>query len=245
MPGFILSAAAAMTASAASMVEAGAPMTGDSAADPIVVAMLSYGPSLKTGRCFSDSFLSVVARETSIRVRRVMASVPLDSDELAGHPFAVMTGEGSFELSDAEVANLRRHLLSGGFLLASAGCSNSAWAASMERALERALPESPPFELPLDHPVFHSLFDIQDFISRRRQPVRMMGVEVGGRLAVLYSPQGLNDTNEVGGLAPDGRAWLPEATSNQRATGCCCCGGDEIISAKFINANALVYALVQ
>lgn len=212
---------------------------------PIRVAMLSYGPDHTTGRCFSDSFLTLVARETTISVRREMPTIALASADLFEHPFTVMTGEGAFELSDMEVEQLRHYLLGGGFLLASAGCTDHAWAVSMERALERALPEYTLDELPLDHPVFHTVFDVQDFVSRKRQPVRIRGVEIEGRLAVLYSHQGLNDTNAAGGLSPDGRTRIDAATPTQQASGCCCCNGDEIMSAKFINANALVYALVQ
>lgn len=212
---------------------------------PISVAMLIYGPENTTGRCFSDSFLTLVARESTVRVDRNMPAVALASDDLLAHPFAVMTGEGSFELSDDEVQRLRRYLLNGGFLLASAGCSSDAWAASMQRAVERAMPETALIELPMDHPVFHALFDVQDFISRKRQPVRLLGLEIEGRLAMLYSPQGLNDTNEAGGLSPDGRTSIDSAPHEKKATGCCCCNGDEITSAKYINANALIYALVQ
>ncbi len=211
----------------------------------VSVAMLTYGPDAKTGRCFSDSFLSLVARESSVRVERTMPAVALASDELSAHPFTVMTGEGAFDLSADEVTSLRRYLVSGGFLLASAGCTSDAWAASMERAIERALPEAALVELPMDHPVFHTLFDVQDFISRKRQPVRIMGVEIEGRLVLLYSPQGLNDTNEAGGLSPDGTRQVQSASLSQRTSGCCCCSGDEIVSAKYINANALIYSLVQ
>jgi hypothetical protein len=209
------------------------------------VAMLAYGPDGATGRCFSENFLSLVARETAIDVDRAMPIVSLASAELFEHPFTVMTGEGAFELSESEIAQLRAYLLGGGFLLASAGCTDHAWGISMQRALERALPESALVELPLEHPVFHALFNIRDFVSRKRQPVRISGIELDGRLAVFYSPQGLNDTNEAGGLSPDGRTRLDNATTSQRTSGCCCCDGDELLGAKFINANALVYALVQ
>lgn len=211
----------------------------------VTVAMLTYGPDAQTGRCFSDSFLSLVARESSVRVERTMPAAALTSDELFAHPFTVMTGEGAFDLSTDEVARLRRYLIKGGFLLASAGCTSDAWAASMERAIERALPEAALVELPMDHPVFHTLFDVQDFISRKRQPVRIMGVEIEGRLAILYSPQGLNDTNEAGGLSPDGARRVESASVSKTTSGCCCCSGDEITSAKYINANALIYSLVQ
>lgn len=193
------------------------------------VGLLVYGTEQKTGRCFSEDFLELLSLETTVRVSRTFAPVALDSPELAGFPFVVMSGEGSFQLTSAEQAALRAYLRSGGFVLASAGCSNHAWAVSFERAMAQAMPEAPLHELTLEHPVFSTAFDVTELASRRRQPVRMLGVQVGDRLAVLYSPQGLNDTRNIGAAA---------------AGECCCCGGDEIVGARAINANALVYTLL-
>jgi hypothetical protein len=47
---------------------------------------------------------------------------------------------------------------------------------------------------------------------------------VNGRLVLVFSPSGLNDTD-------------------QAEEGCCCCGGEELIDAHMINANILVYVL--
>jgi hypothetical protein len=49
------------------------------------------------------------------------------------------------------------------------------------------------------------------------------GISLGGRLAVLYSQDGLNDTAHT--------------------QGCCCCGGNEIRNSVQINVNILAYAL--
>ncbi|MBI3861158.1 MAG: hypothetical protein HY290_04610, partial [Planctomycetia bacterium] len=50
------------------------------------------------------------------------------------------------------------------------------------------------------------------------------GVSLGGRLGVIYSQDGLNDT--------------------QHSQGCCCCGGNEITNSVDINVNILAYALM-
>lgn len=194
----------------------------------VSVALLTYGPDARTGRCFSESFLDVIRRETTVAVDRPFLSVALGSPELFDHPFVIFSGENAFELSDAELANLAAYLRGGGFVLASAGCSNHAWAVSFERAIRKAMPQTPMVELSLEHPVFNTVFSVSELSSRRRQPVRMLGIEIDGRLALLYSPQGLNDTRNVDTAAPGE---------------CCCCGGDEIVGAKFINAGALIYAI--
>ena len=45
-----------------------------------------------------------------------------------------------------------------------------------------------------------------------------------GKLVVVYSSDGLNDTSHT--------------------EGCCCCGGNEIQNSMEINANTLAYALL-
>lgn len=193
--------------------------------------MLRYGLESKTSVCFSGSFLSLVAMETSAAVAQDLALVELASDELFSHPLAVMTGEGAFELTDDEVARLRSFVLQGGFLLASAGCSSDAWATSMRRALARAFPEQELIELSLEHEVFHALYDIREFVSRKRAHVSLLGLEVGGRLGVVFSPQGLNDSGSAG--------------VDEKGASCCCCTGDEILGAKYLNANIVMYAMTR
>jgi hypothetical protein len=58
-----------------------------------------------------------------------------------------------------------------------------------------------------------------------------MGLEVEGRLGAVFSAQGLNDSGSAG--------------VDDKGASCCCCTGDEIIGAKFLNANIVVYALTR
>jgi hypothetical protein len=54
---------------------------------------------------------------------------------------------------------------------------------------------------------------------------KLSGLSLGGKLVVIYSSDGLNDTSTM--------------------HGCCCCGGNEIANAAKVNANVLAYALLQ
>lgn len=196
-------------------------------AGEVRVAMLRHGGERKSGVCFADTFVRSLEYETDIRVDRDFASVDLDSPTLFDFPFAIMTGEGRFSLSPTEIDNLRRFVAGGGFLLASAGCSNRPWARSMRSALDQAFPDVDLVEIPLEHDVFHTVFDIMAFESKKRErTIRIEGIEIDGRLAVVFSPEGLNDTKNAG-------------------EGCCCCGGNEILNAKYVNANILAYALMR
>jgi hypothetical protein len=200
-------------------------------ADPgaVRVAMLTYDGG-RTAVCFSTLFLQLVGYETEIEIDPSLHPVALDDEALFDHPFAIMSGEGAFSLSTGEVENLRAYLARGGFLLASPSCSNPAWGASFQRALDQALPEATPGVvrtlLTPEHEVFRTVYDLPTLSTTDLTPPILVGVEIDGRLAVVYSPQGLNDTETAGG-------------------GCCCCGTSEIREARFLNANMLVYALLQ
>jgi hypothetical protein len=187
-------------------------------------ANLIYGHN-KTSVCFSDEFLAQIQKETNVRTNRRFCPVKLASDEIYQYPFAVMTGEGSFTLSPRQRANLRNYLSRGGFLVASAGCSSSAWNASFRAEIKQVFPERQLEKLAMNHPVFHTVYDIETMGGRKRRvDARLEGLQLDGKIVLIYSPEGLNDTANAG-------------------PGCCCCGGNEIENARQVNVNLLAYAL--
>jgi hypothetical protein len=187
-------------------------------------ANLIYGGG-KTSTCFSDEFLSAVQRDTSIATERRFKPVKLDGDELFAYPFAVMTGEGDFTLTPKERENLRLYLTSGGFLLASAGCSNQEWDKAFRREIKGLFDQQALIKLNMQHPVFHTVHEISDLgLSKSEGAGHLEGVEQKGRLVVIYSADGLNNT--------------------ANAPGCCCCGGNEITNSLQLNVNILAYALL-
>jgi hypothetical protein len=178
----------------------------------------------QTSRCFSDEFLSAVQRESAIATERRFKSVKLESDELFAFPFVVMTGEKEFYLSAKERENLKKYLTRGGFLLASAGCSSKEWDRSFRREIRQVLPELKLVRIGMDHAVFKTVKTIKDLkLSHGGSDPYLEGIENEGKLVVIYSSQGLNDTAHT--------------------VGCCCCGGNEIVNAIEVNVNILVYAL--
>jgi hypothetical protein len=179
----------------------------------------------KTSKCFSDKFLSVVGRETNIVPAKHFESVKLSTQKLYDYPFSVMTGEGLFTLRAEERVNLRDYLMRGGFLLASAGCSSDEWDQSFRREVKKVFPEYEFKKLTMDHSIFSTVFDITRIKLKkdRGNPV-LEGLEIDGRIVLLYSKEGLNDTANAGG-------------------GCCCCGGNEVKNSQEINVNVFTYSL--
>jgi hypothetical protein len=187
------------------------------------VANLIYAGT-KTSKCFADHFLLQAEQDSTISTSRRLHSVKLADAEVFEFPMVIMTGEGSFELLDSERANLRKYVEGGGFLLASAGCSSPDWDRSFRSEMAKLFPDHPLTAIGMDHPIFHTVYDVTQLQGLHSQPRPLEGISLGGRIGVLYSVDGLNDTAHT--------------------QGCCCCGGNEITNCEQINVNILAYALL-
>jgi hypothetical protein len=195
----------------------------DSGGELVECANLIYGGT-KSSICFSEEFLSAVASETSINTARKFKPVKLAEKDVFRFPFAVMTGEGAFTLTEQERKNLKLYLEKGGFLLASAGCSSKEWDESFTGEMQAIFPDRKLADVPMDHPIFRTVFDVPR-LDTKHEDARLLGLTIGGKIVLIYSPDGLNDTTTM--------------------HGCCCCGGNEIKNSQKVNANILVYALLQ
>lgn len=179
----------------------------------------------RTSQCFSDEFLTTVQQKTSIATERRFKAVKLADDELFRIPFVIMTGEADFNLPNKERGNLKKYLENGGFLLASASCSNEAWSRSFEREIKAIFGNDCLKDIPMDHEIFRTVFTIKELkLSHGGAPPSLRGITLNGRIVVVYTSDGLNDSSH--------------------AENCCCCGGNEILNAMEINANILAYALI-
>ena len=197
----------------------------DEAAGQVRCANLVYGRG-KSSVCFSDAFLDQLARDTNVRAHERLFRVKLESPKLYQHPFAVMTGEGRFELTSAQRDAMRDYLRLGGFIVASAGCSSRPWNRSFQREMHKLFPDTSLTKLDADHPIFHTVYDVTEVKSKsgKRQLPDLRALTLDGRVVLVWSPDGLNDTENA---APE----------------CCCCGGTELKSARRLNVNILAYAL--
>ena len=108
----------------------------------VQVANLVYAGT-KSSKCFSDHFLVQAEKDSHISTSRRFHAVKLASDELFEFPLVIMTGEGAFELPDAERQNLRKFVEGGGLLLASASCSSPDWDRSFRAEMAKVFPDQP------------------------------------------------------------------------------------------------------
>jgi len=196
--------------------------SGQSEDDQVQCANLIYAGA-KTSQCFSDKFLDIVDRETNIRTEKKFQPVKLSEEGLFDYPFALMTGEGNFTLLEPERKILRDYLTRGGFLLASASCSSDEWNRSFRVEIQKVFPDKKMERLDVSHPLFRTVFDIQSLRLKSGGTGVLEGLEHNGKIVLIYSSEGLNDTPDV--------------------EGCCCCGGNEVSNAKEVNVNIFTYAL--
>lgn len=178
----------------------------------------------KSSVCFADRFLTDVASQTSLRVNKKFCPVRLDAEALFDYPFCVMSGNEDFALSQKERQQLRKYLTQGGFLLVSPGCSDEKWDKSFRQEIKVCFPEYPLQKVAMSHPIFSTVNPIPSLVEKHGKPVFLEGLEINGRLVLIYSKEGLNDV--------------------ANAKGCCCCGGNEIRDPAKVNVNVFTYAVL-
>jgi hypothetical protein len=76
----------------------------------------------------------------------------------------------------------------------------------------------------MTHPMFSIVNHIPRLTEKHGKEVYLEGLEMNGRLVLVYSKEGLNDV--------------------QNASGCCCCGGNEISYPAQVNVNVFTYAVL-
>ncbi len=198
------------------------------AGEPVDLTELQCGNLIYSGNkssvCFSDNFLGEVARATSLKVGQSFCSVKLDADALFDYPFCVMSGNDTFTLPQKERQRLRQYLTAGGFLLASPGCSDEKWDRAFRQEIKLCFPETPLKKIPMTHPLFSVVNQIPRLTDKHGREVMLEGLEINGRIVLVYSTEGLNDV--------------------AHAKGCCCCGGNEIAGPAKVNVNIFTYALL-
>lgn len=155
------------------------------------IARLKYGGG---GDWYEDrtslvNLLRGVRERTAIPVAGDReAIVEPGSAALFQYPFVFACGHGNIKFTPAEVENMRRWLLGGGFLWID---DDFGMDVSFRREIKRILPDAPILELPHAHPIFHGLHDFPAGLPKIHEhsggPPKAFGIVVGGRLAVLYT----------------------------------------------------------
>ena len=177
----------------------------------LTIARLEYGGG---GDWYANpsslpNLLRAIRERTGLPVSDRPAEVKLTDPALFDYPYLYLTGHGEIRLSDAEVAALRRYLLSGGFLHAD---DNYGLDESFRREIRRVFPDKDLIEIPVDHPIYRIHYELPGLPKIHEhdgKPAQGFGIFHEGRLVVFYSHEsdlgdGWEDP-EVQGNPPEAR----------------------------------------
>lgn len=122
------------------------------------------------------------------KIKSKPGTVEPGSLEIFSYPFVHMTGHGNVVFSDAEILNLRKYLISGGFLHID---DNYGMDEFIRREIKRIFPNNQLVEIPSNHAIFQkpNLFSaglpkIHEHEGKRPQA---FGIFENNRLILLYT----------------------------------------------------------
>ncbi|MGZ6124196.1 MAG: DUF4159 domain-containing protein [Myxococcales bacterium] len=152
-----------------------------------------------------------ISKRTSIETSPTVKSIGLADPDLFRYPFAVLSSDQGFPApAENEVAELRRYLSYGGFLLVddASATRGGGFEQSARQLVSRIVPGAQLARVPRDHVLYKSFYLLDGPAGRLAATPDLLGLELGGRIAVLYSGNDL-----VGALARDSLgAWEFEVT---------------------------------
>lgn len=159
-----------------------------------IPAVIVHGGDWDTDPPVGFLLLESVRKEMPVRTSSDWRPITLDSKDLFNHPFLILKGHEAFSFTAAEIARLRTHLSAGGFLYVECCCGQEAFDAAA-RGLARALfPDRDLAAVPGDHELWRAWdgplepVEFTALAGREKALPPLEGIEVDGRLALVYSP---------------------------------------------------------
>ncbi|MGC9331027.1 MAG: DUF4159 domain-containing protein [Bacteroidales bacterium] len=115
-------------------------------------------------------------------------TVEPESPEIFNYPFIHLTGHGNVIFSDFEKENLRKYLLSGGFLHIDDNYGMDQYIRPQIKAL---FPDKPLIEVGFEHPIFHQVFDFPKGLPKIHEhdnkPPQGFAIFHQGRIVLFYT----------------------------------------------------------
>ncbi len=116
------------------------------------------------------------------------ATIEVGAPEIFNYPFVHMTGHGNVMFSTEEIINLRKYLISGGFLHID---DNYGLDKYIRPQMKKVFPELEFVELPFDHPIYHQKYNFKNGLPKIHEhdakPPQGFGLIYQGRLVCFYS----------------------------------------------------------
>ena len=121
-------------------------------------------------------------------IREEIATVEPDNPDIFNFPFVHMTGHGNVVFNAAEAENLRKYLISGGFLHID---DNYGMDVFIREQMKKVFPELTFVVLPFNHPIYNQHFSFPDGLPKihlhDNKPAQGFGLFYEGRLVCFYT----------------------------------------------------------
>lgn len=128
-----------------------------------------------------------INKRTTLKVAPEQTVITLDDEEFFDYPFVFLTGHGEIMLSEREIENLRKYLISGGFLYVDDDYGLDKY---FRREIEKVFPGVEMEELPFNHPIYRSFYDFTYLPKTHKHdgnPPKGYGIFYQGRLVIFYT----------------------------------------------------------
>lgn len=154
-----------------------------------------------------SNLLRVAAQQIDIRLSTEKRLLAPDDPKLLDYPIVFLHGRRSFRFTAAQRTALQTYLQRGGFIFADAICASPQFAESFRNEMKAIFPDNPLAPISADHPMLtqeYRGYDIRSVQVRNRTgataagdpltskfiriPAQLEGLEINGRLAVVFSP---------------------------------------------------------
>ncbi|TAH21724.1 MAG: DUF4159 domain-containing protein [Cytophagales bacterium] len=157
---------------------------------PLKLAKLKYngGGDWYSNKTSLPNLISFCRKNLNINLDTEEAVVEVGSPELFSYPFVHMTGHGNVVFSEAEAQNLRKYLISGGFLHID---DNYGLDKFVRVELKKVFPELELIELPFNHPIYNQKYKFPKGLPKVHEhdgkSPQGYGLIYEGRLLCFYS----------------------------------------------------------
>jgi hypothetical protein len=157
---------------------------------PLKIAKLKYngGGDWYANKTSLPNLIAFCNRNLGTNIAPEEEVVEPGSPEIFSYPFIHMTGHGNVVFSPSEAQNLRKYLISGGFLHID---DNYGMDKFIRPELKKIFPELELVELPFNHPIYRQKFIFTNGLPKVHEhdgkPPQGFGLIYEGRLVVFYS----------------------------------------------------------
>ncbi|MEL6949672.1 MAG: DUF4159 domain-containing protein [Pseudomonadota bacterium] len=187
-----------LQAAGASALAAALPARASSGYDFYFTRLMYESGNWNVDERMPNNVLNSLVEYTTLHVDPNERVVALSDQAMLESPFCYLAGHKLVQFSDAEAANFKRYVENGGFVFVD-DCNHdidALFAVSFERQMEALFGRDCLPKLPDDHPLYTSFFEFDEPPTTSFElngwgddlvHDYLRGLEIDGRLAVLYS----------------------------------------------------------